>query len=434
MRLAPLHRDDARRGGGLRSGGRPRPALAVGTPFGTPFGTLRPSGSGRLELFRRERAPHPVRVLQVVLQRQRRHLLAAVAPRKSLVLVVERRHSIFPRGVVGIDHVVVLDRGLHASVRVGHLRVLEVGSGRAETSGGGRVSRPVSVLVLGETRVVAVEVPVYAIVVREVVIPLLVRLVFQGDVFLVRRGRVAGAPPVLGRIRRRHLHVPLLGDDVAERRRRRGVEEDLEVVVVLREGDEPQRRRLLPLRKVHRVSLGKRGLDPHHRLGAILEEVVDLAAVDADDAEHELAGEAQRQGRVGVDDGLCAGSMEGSGGLGGQRGIVGKLLENQIAKKESQTARPGGGFPQRVPGDCAGRGRRAGRSALGDGVGLGAWTVRAFPRVPRGRNPRDSSPARPREKPPFRPRRMNFGWRGERIPGRNGGWGTHGLPPRCPSR
>mmetsp|Transcript_12602 Transcript_12602/g.54124 ORF Transcript_12602/g.54124 Transcript_12602/m.54124 type:complete len:367 (-) Transcript_12602:104-1204(-) len=304
MRLAPLHRDDARRGGGLRSGGRPRPALAVGTPFGTPFGTLRPSGSGRLELFRRERAPHPVRVLQVVLQRQRRHLLAAVAPRKSLVLVVERRHSIFPRGVVGIDHVVVLDRGLHASVRVGHLRVLEVGSGRAETSGGGRVSRPVSVLVLGETRVVAVEVPVYAIVVREVVIPLLVRLVFQGDVFLVRRGRVAGAPPVLGRIRRRHLHVSLLGDDVAERRRRRGVEEDLEVVVVLRERDEPQRRRLLPLRKVHRVSLGECGLDLHHRLGAILEEVVDLAAVDADDAEHELAGEAQRQGRVGVDDGL----------------------------------------------------------------------------------------------------------------------------------
>ena len=162
---------------------------------------------------------------------------------------------------------------------------------------------------------------------------------------------------------------------MAERRRRRGVEEDLEVVVVLREGDEPQRRRLLPLRKVHRVSLGECGLDLHHRLGAILEEVVDLAAVDADDAEHELAGEAQRQGRVGVDDGLCAGSMEGSGGLGGQRGIVGKLLENQIAKKESQTARPGGGFPQRVPGDCAGRGVEQGgrRWAMGSDSARGPF-------------------------------------------------------------
>jgi hypothetical protein len=36
-----------------------------------------------------------------------------------------------------------------------------------------------------------------------------------------------------------------------------------------------------------------------------LKEVVDLAAVDADDAEHELAGEAQREGRIRVDDGLC---------------------------------------------------------------------------------------------------------------------------------
>ena len=71
----------------------------------------------------------------------------------------------------------------------------------------------------------------------------------------------------------------------------------------------------------------------------------------SDDAEHELAGEAQRQGRVWVDDGLCAGSMEGSGGLGGQRGIVGKLLENQIAKKKKKPNREAG---RRLPSTGAG--------------------------------------------------------------------------------
>ena len=92
-----------------------------------------------------------------------------------------------------------------------------------------------------------------------------------------------------------------------------GLEEELEVVVVLGEGDGVRGGGLGALGKVHVAILDEHLFDLHERLGAILKEVIHLAAVDADDAEHELAGETERQGGVRVDDGLCEKTEGGAG-------------------------------------------------------------------------------------------------------------------------
>ena len=137
---------------------------------------------------------------------------------------------------------------------------------------------------------VVVHVAVYAVVVR---------------VLLLERSIACERAPGSRELRVQSDVLGVGGGGGVARRGAVRLEEQLEVVVVLGERDGVQRRRLGALREVHVLVPRERLLDLDERLGAVLEQVIHLAAVHAHHAQHELAGEPERERGVGADDGLC---------------------------------------------------------------------------------------------------------------------------------
>ena len=238
MRLAPLD-GDAGGGRGLRRGRGSGAVFPLGTSLGGTLGTslgtlgvLR-RGARCLELLRGEGAAHAVLVLEIVLERHRRDVV--VVGVDPIRVVVDRRPF---RGirVQRVDvRVVVLQRGFRPGVRVGH-RGVWIGIRSLVDA---RVVPKVVLVVRPEPGILALDVAVDAFVVGKVVIPLVVLVVVQGDVLL--RGGGVGGLKLLGRgcvgVAGLHLHVSLVADGVTVGRGEYGVEEDVEVIVVLRQGD-----------------------------------------------------------------------------------------------------------------------------------------------------------------------------------------------------
>mmetsp|Transcript_2226 Transcript_2226/g.10145 ORF Transcript_2226/g.10145 Transcript_2226/m.10145 type:complete len:232 (+) Transcript_2226:293-988(+) len=231
MRLAPLD-GDAGGGRGLRRGRGSGAVFPLGTSLGGTLGVLR-RGARCLELLRGECAAHAVLVLEIVLERHRRDVV--VVGVDPIRVVVDRRPF---RGirVQRVDvRVVVLQRGFRPGVRVGH-RGVWIGIRSLVDA---RVIPKVVLVVRPEPGILTLDVAVDAFVVGKVVIPLVVLVVVQGDVLL--RGGGVGSAHRLGRISISvaglHLHVSLVADGVTVGRGEYGVEEDVEVIVVLRQGD-----------------------------------------------------------------------------------------------------------------------------------------------------------------------------------------------------
>ena len=172
-------------------------------------------------------------VLEIVLERHRRDVV--VVGVDPIRVVVDRRPF---RGirVQRVDvRVVVLQRGFRPGVRVGH-RGVWIGIRSLVDA---RVIPKVVLVVRPEPGILTLDVAVDAFVVGKVVITLVVLVVVQGDVLL--RGGGVGSAHRLGRISISvaglHLHVSLVADGVTVGRGEYGVEEDVEVIVVLRQGD-----------------------------------------------------------------------------------------------------------------------------------------------------------------------------------------------------
>ena len=223
-----------------------------------------------------------VLILQVIVQRQRRdiHLVPVVVPAAVPAEAVPGVTRARLRRLVVIlqPHV-----GDVAGVRLAET----VRSARRRARGPVPRARVEPRVHLVHDEVV-VHVAVYAVVVR---------------VLLLERRTRAREPA-----RELRVQSDVLGGGGGGGGGRRGaarLEEQLEVVVVLGERDGVQRRGLGALREVHVLVPRERLLDLDERLGAVLEQVIHLAAVHAHHAQHELAGEPERERGVGVDDGLC---------------------------------------------------------------------------------------------------------------------------------
>ena len=239
-----------------------------------------------------------VLVLQVVVQRQRSDIVVVPVPvpERCLGVPAETVPAETVPGVATPRRLVVI---LQPNVGdVAGIRLAKRPRRRARRAVSRRRVEPGIHLVHDE---VIVHVAVYAVVVR---VLLLERRAAE-SVALLQRDVLRGG-----------------GGGVAcgvSARAASGLEEELEVVVVLGERDGVQRRGLGALRQVHVLVPRERLLDLDERLGAILEQVIHLAAVHAHHAEHELAGEPERERGVGVDDGLCRGDVEVEEGAGQRR-------------------------------------------------------------------------------------------------------------------
>ena len=199
------------------------------------------------------------------------------------------------RAVAGV--VVILQ--LHVRARVGiRDRRVAVSLGAVwRLVRAGRIERVVVHVLEVAPDAVVVYPSVVRVLVLEIVVHVLLEIVLEVDIGPVPRAvrsavfPRARQPHSVDRVRRVH------------RRDRDRVQQKhlLEVVVVFRERDHVVDRDGAALGEV-RAFPGERALYLDQRLGAVLEQVRHLPVVDSNDAEHELAGEAQRERGLGVHD------------------------------------------------------------------------------------------------------------------------------------